>query len=182
LKKRTTLTRDDWLAGAMELLREQGIGGVRILTLAQRMGVSRGSFYWHFRDHADLLEGMLEWWEREMTDNVIRHAETASGQAPRRLLALGEYILGSRLTGYDMAVRSWAQADKTAITVFRRVMQKRLVYVPRRRPSRRGLSLDTVRRSSCWRLWRQGRTVTTGRHRDIWPGRRTTSWVISTSP
>jgi AcrR family transcriptional regulator len=74
--RRTTLTRDDWLAGAMELLRERGVGGVRILTLAQRMGVSRGSFYWYFKDLADLLDGMVEWWDREMTDSVIRHTET----------------------------------------------------------------------------------------------------------
>ena len=129
MKKRTTLTRDDWLAGAMELLRERGVGGVRILTLAQRMGVSRGSFYWHFRDLADLFKGMLEWWEREMTDSVIRYTETLSGKAPTRLLALGEYILGSHLTRYDTALRSWAEGDKKAAAVLRRIMQKRLSYV-----------------------------------------------------
>ena len=126
---RNTLTRDDWLAAAMELLRVRGIGGVRILTLAQGMGVSRGSFYWHFRDRADLLEGMLEWWERKMTDSVIRQTETASGNAPSRLQALGESILGSSLTRFDTAVRSWAQGDEKVAAVLRRVTRKRLGYV-----------------------------------------------------
>ena len=128
-RRRTTLTRDDWLAGAMELLRERGVGGVRILTLAQRMGVSRGSFYWHFRDLADLLEGMLEWWDWEMTDSVIRFTETLSGGAPRRLRALGEFILESQLNRFDTAVRSWAQGDERVAAVLRRVLQKRLSYV-----------------------------------------------------
>jgi len=127
--RRATLTRDDWLAGAMELLRERGVGGVRILTLAQRMEVSRGSFYWHFRDLADLLDGMAEWWAREMTDSVIRYTETLSGRGARRLQALGEFILESRLNRFDTAVRSWAQGDERATAVLRRVMQKRLDYV-----------------------------------------------------
>ena len=44
------LTKDDWLNAAMELLRTDGVGGVRVLTLAQKLRVSRGSFYWHFED------------------------------------------------------------------------------------------------------------------------------------
>lgn len=127
--RRATLTRDDWLAGAMELLRERGIGGVRILTLAQRMEVSRGSFYWHFEDLADLLESMLEWWEREMTDSVIRHTETVSGRGRNRLQALGEFILTSQMNRYDTAMRSWAQGDEKARAVVARVIQKRLGYV-----------------------------------------------------
>ena len=128
-RRRTTLTRDDWLAGAMELLRERGVGGVRILTLAQRMGASRGSFYWHFRDLADLLEGMREWWDREMTDRVIRHTETVSGRGAKRLQALGEFVLTSGLNRYDTAMRSWAQGDRRTRTVVARVMQKRQRYV-----------------------------------------------------
>ena len=128
-RRRTTLTRDDWLAEAMELLRERGVGGVRILTLAQRMKVSRGSFYWHFKDLADLLEGMLEWWDREMTDSVIRHTETVSGRDRKRLQALGEFILTSGMNRYDTAMRAWAQGDQKARAVVARVMQKRLGYV-----------------------------------------------------
>jgi len=44
---RKTLTKEDWLRAAMELLRTRGIGGVRVLPLAKELGVSRGSFYWH---------------------------------------------------------------------------------------------------------------------------------------
>lgn len=128
-RRRTTLTRDDWLAGAMELLRERGVGGVRILTLAQRMGVSRGSFYWHFKDLADLLGGMREWWDREMTDSVIRHTEAFTVPAPKWLQALGEFILTSGLNRYDTALRSWAHGDEKTRAVLARVIQKRVGYV-----------------------------------------------------
>ena len=127
--RRSTLTRDDWLAEAMKLLRTRGIGGVRVLTLAQRLDVSRGSFYWHFRDRADLLEGMLEWWERVMTNSVIRHTEGVSGTGYRRVLALSEFILRSSRSSYDTAVRSWAQGDTRAAATLGRVIKKRLAYV-----------------------------------------------------
>ena len=85
-----SLTKDDWLNAAMELLRSRGIGGVRVLTLAQNLRVSRGSFYWHFEDHDDLLRCMLDWWDRQMTDSVIQVANESRGSPRKRLMALAE--------------------------------------------------------------------------------------------
>ena len=85
---RKFLTRDEWLAAAMELLRTRGIGGVRILPLAKQLGVSRGSFYWHFEDHDDLLRSMLDWWDHEMTDAVIRFSKESHRSVERRLMAV----------------------------------------------------------------------------------------------
>lgn len=127
--KETFLTRDDWLAAAMEMLRTQGVGGVRILPLARSLGVSRGSFYWHFRDRRDLLVAMLGWWDRKMTDTVIRFLEHLKGSGRQRILALAEMVLRKNRTNYDMAIRSWAEGDRAAAAVLKRVMRKRLDYV-----------------------------------------------------
>ena len=91
------LTKDDWLGEAMELLRSQGVGGVRILTLAKSLQVSRGSFYWHFRDRRDLLDHMLDWWDRQMTDTVIEFTRTGESGPERvtfRTAALLRRLLG----------------------------------------------------------------------------------------
>lgn len=113
----------------MERLRTRGIGGVRVLSLAQDLKVSRGSFYWHFTDHAELLAGMLEYWEREMTDIVIERAKTARGGPGTRLRRAAETIVADELTRYDAAVRSWAQGDTRAHVVFERVVRKRQNYI-----------------------------------------------------
>ncbi len=113
----------------MELLRTRGIGGVRVLTLARNLRVSRGSFYWHFEDRQDLLDGILEWWDREMTDVVIDRASAARGGAKKRLLLTAENVVANGLSQYDSAIRSWAEGDKKAAKVLRRVTRKRLGYI-----------------------------------------------------
>jgi len=123
------LTKDDWLSAAMELLRTRGIGGVRVLTLAKILRVSRGSFYWHFEDHDDLLRSMLDWWDREMTDSVIQVSHEDRGSARTRLMAVAEDVIRFRRNTYDTAIRSWAEGDKRAAKTLKRVVNKRLDYV-----------------------------------------------------
>lgn len=61
------LGRDDWLDAAYDAVADGGLDAVRVLTLAGRLGVTRGSFYWHFADHAELVSALLERWrEREV--------------------------------------------------------------------------------------------------------------------
>ena len=69
--RRNSLGQDDWLNAALESLNEKGIDAVKVLPLSHKLGVTRGSFYWHFKDREDLLRQMLEYWERELTDVVI---------------------------------------------------------------------------------------------------------------
>ena len=60
------LTRDDWLDAAFKAVVDGGFDKVRVLVIAQALGVTRGSFYWHFTDHADLVTALIaRWRERE---------------------------------------------------------------------------------------------------------------------
>lgn len=113
----------------MELLRTRGIGGVRVLPLAKKLGVSRGSFYWHFENHDDLLGGMLDWWEREMTDTVIQLSGAGRGSIRKRLMAVAEDVLRSDRNRYETAMRTWAESDRKAARTLHRVVNKRLDYV-----------------------------------------------------
>ena len=126
---RQNLTKDDWLHAAMELLRTRGIGGVRVLTLAKNLRVSRGSFYWHFEDHDDLLRSMLDWWDREMTDTVIQVANESLGSPTKRLMAVAEDVVRHERNRYEAAIRTWAEADKRAARTLKRVVNKRLDYI-----------------------------------------------------
>ncbi|NNE20438.1 MAG: TetR/AcrR family transcriptional regulator [Myxococcales bacterium] len=113
----------------MELLRTRGVGGVRVLTLAQKLGVSRGSFYWHFEDRQDLLSSMLEWWEGQMTDTVIELDRAGRASPRKRLMTIAERILEADLNRYDASVRSWALDDRNVKKALRRVIRKRVDYV-----------------------------------------------------
>lgn len=80
---------DDWVEAARSAMVEGGIDAVAVEPLARRLGVTKGSFYWHFKARRALLEATLGRWEKESTDAVI--ATTRRVADPReRLVRLGE--------------------------------------------------------------------------------------------
>ncbi len=127
MASRTTLTREAWLEAALEALDEGGMDAVKVLPLAKRLGTTRGSFYWHFQDRADLVASVLEHWERWSTDAVIEGLASASHLDPKeRIWVLMERVVKDELSAHDPAIRAWALYDEDAARVVRRVDRKRL--------------------------------------------------------
>ncbi|GAA4985759.1 TetR/AcrR family transcriptional regulator [Yinghuangia aomiensis] len=70
---RRTLSRDDWARAALEAMRESGLGAIAVEPLAERLGTTKGSFYWHFKDRDALIHAALELWCTE-TDAMMEAA------------------------------------------------------------------------------------------------------------
>ena len=70
-KKQPQLSRDDWIERALEVLVEDGIHAVQITTLAKKLGVTRGSFYWHIESREDLLDALIAEWRARNTDIMV---------------------------------------------------------------------------------------------------------------
>ena len=68
---RSRLTANDWVAAGLRALVDGGVDAVKILPLAQGMGVTRGSFYWHFQNRAELLARLLDAWEATNTKAIL---------------------------------------------------------------------------------------------------------------
>ena len=128
----TRTPRNKWVE---EGLRALGVGGpdaVRIETLAEALGVTKGGFYGHFDGRGALLEEMLDAWERVMIDEVIEHLEGEGGDARaklRRLFALASSTEARGLMSIDLAVRDWARRDKAVARRLRRVDNRRMGYM-----------------------------------------------------
>jgi len=101
---------------------------VCIEPMARLLGVTKGSFYWHFKDRGDFLDRLLEYWETEMTEKISAHVEHTRGKPKKQLLALLEHIVKEEINRYDAAVRAWALYDERAAKVVRRVDERRLAY------------------------------------------------------
>ena len=56
------VTREDWLTVAMDVLLSDGVEQVKVLTLGDRLSVSRSSFYWYFKSRQHLLDALLDQW------------------------------------------------------------------------------------------------------------------------
>jgi AcrR family transcriptional regulator len=81
----TRLTRDDWLDEAFKAVVEGGFDNVKVLSLAEKLKVTRGSFYWHFTDHADLIGSLLMRWKLAQLDLDAKLKSQQSGDALKDL-------------------------------------------------------------------------------------------------
>jgi len=122
------LSRGDWLRAALESLSARGVQEVKVAVLAKQLGVTTGSFYWHFESRQDLLDELLDWWEREMTDAAIVEATRFSGPAEDRILLLMKQVMLEKLARYDVGVWNWSMSDRRAARVFKRTVSKRFEF------------------------------------------------------
>jgi AcrR family transcriptional regulator len=128
----TRTPRDSWV---QEGLRALGVGGpdaVRVESLAQALGVSKGGFYWHFEDRRALLEEMLDAWERVAVDEAVARIEAGGGDARdklRRLFALASSRQARGLGSIDSAVREWARRDRSVARRLGGVDDRRMAYM-----------------------------------------------------
>jgi AcrR family transcriptional regulator len=127
--KTVPLDRNAWVACALDTLKTEGVAGVRVERLARRLGVTKGSFYWHFKDRDALLQGMLDYWEKELTTKVRNEVRDAPGDARQRLLRLMEAIQEQDAARYETAMRAWAVFDKRAATAVKKVDEQRLAFL-----------------------------------------------------
>jgi len=104
-----SLHPENWLRAAETRLAEHGIDSVRVEVLARDLGVSKGSFYWHFRDRAELLDQLLSRWEDAQLDWL--NAEDASASAARWARFIARASDPGRMR-MDVALRSWARLDQ----------------------------------------------------------------------
>lgn len=81
--EKSRLSASDWEQAALDLIAENGIGAVAVEPLARRLGVTKGSFYWHFTHREALLHAALELWERHENDDTIARAEQESDSRER---------------------------------------------------------------------------------------------------
>lgn len=110
----TKVTREDWLAQARNTLVQDGAEQVKILTLAERMQVSRSSFYWYFRNREELLLALLEEWEARNTTLIVEHCALPAGTITEAVLNFFRcFVDPARFDrGLDFAVREWSRRDE----------------------------------------------------------------------
>jgi AcrR family transcriptional regulator len=118
--------KQNWLLAGLDALRKGGVGAVRVERLAGDVGVTKGSFYWHFRDRGALLDALLEFWSREMTDAEFERIQTLRGGLAARLLALAEDVLEKGMGRYDPAIRAWGRSDRKVAAAVAQVDRRRV--------------------------------------------------------
>jgi len=125
LKKRSRLTREAWLAQALDILAKDP-EHLRIDEIAAGLGVSKGSFYWHFENRSDFVHALAEYWRDANTQTVVDAMGQQVGTAEDRLYALMRLVVENKSAQYDLAVRAWARHEPEIAPVIQEVDQIRL--------------------------------------------------------
>ena len=115
---RVPLTPDAWVEAATAVLVDQGIDRVRVDMLATQLGVTRGSFYWHFRDRDELLQRVLQRWRELATEQLTKRLETARDDPAQQLRDVVSLPFrgraAARAARIELAIRAWARRDDKA--------------------------------------------------------------------
>ena len=106
-------TPDLWLDAAYGLLVEGGVEAVKVMPLAERLGLSRTSFYWHFPDREALLAGLVERWKAKNTGNLVARCEAPAATIAEAMLNLVDCWVDPDIfdSGLEFAMRTWALTD-----------------------------------------------------------------------
>ena len=126
---RPQLDRAAWIQAALEVLADEGVQGMRVEVLAKRLRVTKGSFYWHFKDRQDLLSGVLETWKAGRIQDIVKQTRLEPGRERAQIARLVDIYSTSRSRKgllIELAVREWARRDAEAAAIVEEVDAWRL--------------------------------------------------------
>ncbi len=126
---RPQLDRAAWVQAALDTLADEGVTGIRVEVLAKRLHVTKGSFYWHFKDRQDLLAGVLDVWKEGRIRDIIKQTRPEPGKEQAQLFHVIDVYSASRNKKgilIELAMREWARRDSLAAATVEEVDAWRL--------------------------------------------------------
>ena len=121
-------SKKSWLNAALKALASGGIDKVRVESLAKNLGVTKGSFYWHFKDREQFLDELLNFWAEQSTQTVIANPDYPT-DSRARVRAVAEDIVRHDLGKMDPHIRSWTQYDKRRARVVAKIDKVRFEFL-----------------------------------------------------
>lgn len=122
------LGREAWIEAGLAVLAAGGIAAVGVEPLAARLGVTKGSFYWHFRNRAAFLEALCAAWVERATETFIARVEQSGGPSSERLRLLLQATADAPKP-LERAVRAWAALDADVAAQVAAVDARRTAFV-----------------------------------------------------
>jgi AcrR family transcriptional regulator len=129
IRRTSRVSKQQWLAKALEVFIQKGEPGINIELLAREIGVAKAGFYWHFKDRADLLLQFIDYWSDEYTGVITNNVAVLELPAAERLLTIMEMIEEHDLAGLDLHFHVWARKDANVARKVQKVIRERLDYL-----------------------------------------------------
>ncbi len=125
------IKREAWIHEAFSALADGGIESIKVEALAKRLKVTKGGFYWHFKNRNELLENLLQEWQRGRVETIHQqvNSDQSAEQILDKLLQLYTDHTNPRGRAIELAVRDWARNSAQAAEIVQAVDSERLKSV-----------------------------------------------------
>lgn len=123
------LSVQDWVQAGFRILAEDGLKALTIDRLCKRLGVTKGSFYWHFTDMKAYRSALVDTWAA-VRDADRGDFDALSGLPPReRLWHMMTALVGPSHWMLERAMREWARSEDAVAAAVRSSDQRVLAAV-----------------------------------------------------
>ena len=145
------INRQNWLDAGLRMLAQQGPDRVRIMPIAEELGVTKGSFYWHFKNLEEYHGALIAEWERRDTLQAIEFVENMQGDAQSKLHC---WIAGASMSDFKLtkAIRAWSMSNHVIADAQTRVDAKRIDFL-KKLLREVGWSKDEAETLANWTYW-----------------------------
>jgi AcrR family transcriptional regulator len=126
---RKSLSADDWAAVALDAIAQEGVEAVAVEPLARRLGVTKGSFYWHFANREALLMAALALWEKQETEEIFARVRREPDPRARIAKLFAAVHAGERAARLYQALSAATKKDPRIAPVVRRVSERGLQFL-----------------------------------------------------
>jgi len=114
---------------SLDVLAKRGSAHLTITEVAHELGVTKGSFYHHFRDRAEFRREILGYWDKKYTRQITRDIPSDSGTPEDQLWQLLQAISSNHAATYDVVIRAWAAREPDLARLVRRTDRYRRTFV-----------------------------------------------------
>jgi AcrR family transcriptional regulator len=121
--------RHVWLKQALDVLFSDGIGHVKVEILARELDVTKGSFYWHFKNRNELLQGMVDWWRQEQIAFLEDLDDQRLDDPTGLIKAVINFTHHTDDSRHDVAMREFARSEASAAAAVAEIDQRRIDYL-----------------------------------------------------
>ena len=122
------LESSDWVATAKAMLIEGGVAKISLRSLASKLGVTTGAFYWQFKNLDDLKAAIRKDWAETNTAPFTRIFENPGLSPEDKYLAYASALILEDVYDphYDNAIRDWSHSDPLTAEILARVDKQRI--------------------------------------------------------
>ncbi len=125
------IKREAWIHEAFSALADAGVEGIKVESLAKRLKVTKGGFYWHFKNRNELLDELLQHWQQGRVDTISQQVDSDKPATEILSYLLDIYTdqTNPRGKAIELAVRDWARNSEQVGTIVKAVDKVRLEAV-----------------------------------------------------